>query len=221
MANVYANAAVVVAPSEFIQQELLDLFNVPLNKVVVAPLGADDAFAEPQPCMVEKPYLLLVGTTRPSKNVTRLRQALSRLRGEIPHSLVVVGKAGECEPEEWGAGVVRIERCPTAQLAGLYQHCDLFICASLYEGSGVTILEAMRAGARIVSSRVGGIPELADKVPTYLNHENVDSIVAAIRWALNETRDERDERTRAGQHLAAQYTWEQCALKTLSAFKRV
>jgi len=217
MAQTCLNAAAIIAPSEFIQHRLLRLFGVPLDKVTVAPLGVRDTFGQPQPCIVERPYLLFVGTTRPTKNIRRFRKALYRLRDEIAHTLVVVGRAGEAEPKEWGSRVVRIEQCPEAQLAGLYQHCDLFVCPSVYEGSGVTVLEAMRAGARVTAGRVGGIPEVAGDVPTYFNPESVDSMVGVIRRALNEKEDEREQRKRTAQNRAAQFTWEKCAERTLAA----
>ena len=60
---------------------------------------------------------------------------------------------------------MRIQQCPENALAGLYQHCEAVICPSFYEGSGVTALEAMRAGAQLVAGRVGAIPEFAGNAP--------------------------------------------------------
>ncbi|HEO71693.1 MAG TPA: glycosyltransferase, partial [Candidatus Hydrogenedentes bacterium] len=105
-------------------------------------------------------------------------------------------------------------------LAALYQHCDLFVCPSLYEGSGVAVLEAMRAGAPVATSRAGGIPEVAGDTPVYFNPESVGSIAAAIRRLVDEGPAERWRRTTFGRRIAAQYTWEQCAWKTVSALRR-
>jgi glycosyltransferase involved in cell wall biosynthesis len=215
-----ANAAAIVAPSEFIQRKYLELLEIPLNKVVVAPLGVDPVFGEPNACAAQQPFLLTVGTTREFRNIPRLREVFEWLKDEFPHNLVVVGRPGEAEPADWGERVMRIEYCATGHLAGLYQHCDVCVQASLYEGSGVTVLEAMRAGAAVATSRTGGIPEVAGDTPFYFNPESTSSIVAAVRWAIEEDAKQRLNRLKYGKQVAAEFTWEKCAWKTLSAFKR-
>lgn len=215
------NAVAIVAPSEFIQRKYLELFDIPLNKVVVAPLGVSEVFGKPQPCIVQRPYLLLVGATRAYRNLGRLREVFDMIKPDFPHSLIVVGRPGEAEPADWGPRVMRIEYCPASHLAGLYQHCDAYIHPSLYEGSGVAILEAMRAGAPVVTSRTGGISEVAGDTPIYFNPESTASIVAGVRWAIEEQPEQRQARVRYGKQAAAEYTWERCAWKTLSAFKKM
>ncbi len=214
------DAAAVVVPSQFLRRECLELLDVPLDKVVVAPLGVAQAFGKPQPCVAQQPYILTVVGSHEFNNIPRLREALTKLRSEIPHSLIVVGQPGETEPEDWGRRVIRVYQCPTTHLAGLYQHCDLFIYPVLYEGSGVMVLEAMRAGAPIASSRVGGIPEIAGDIPFFFNPESVASIIAAVRRVLEENPDNRERRARFGKQLAAEYTWENCAWKTVAAFRQ-
>ncbi len=218
--RVCQNAAAIVATSSFIERQLLDLLDVPLNKVTVAQLGVSDIFAEPQVCWTEKPYLLAVGSTTPNKNHEALMEVFKHFLERVPHSLIIAGHAGELEPDHWGPRIMRVQRCPAAQLAALYQHCDAFIHPSLYEGSGVTVLEAMRAGAPVVTGRVGGIPEVAGNAPLYCNSESPASIIAAVRRALEFDDEERKRRAKYTAEHAAQFTWEQCAWKTLQALRK-
>lgn len=213
-------AAAIVAPSEFIQRKFLEVLEIPLNKVIVAPPGVDPAFAQPNNCAIQEPFLLTVGSTHPFRNIPRFRNAFEVLKDEIPHNLVVAGAPGEAEPDDWGPRVIRIESCPITYLAGLYQHCDVFVQPGIHEGSGITVLEAMRAGASVVTSRTGGVPEVAGDSPIYFNPESLSSIVASIRWAIEESPEQRSNRVKYGRHVSAEYTWERCAWKTLSAFKR-
>lgn len=219
--RVAENAIALVAPSEFVRTRFRALLDVPFNKVVVAPLGVDDVFAEDQPCIVEQPYLLTVGGTNSFRNIARLRKVFGQLEDEIPHALVVAGRPGDAEPDDWGERALRIERCPSRYLAGLYQHCEAFIQPSLYEGSGVSVLEAMRAGALVVTSRTGGITEVAHDIPIFFNAESVSSMLAAIRRALAETPAERKKRAKYAKRIAADYRWDACAWRTIYAFRRM
>lgn len=216
-----AKAAALITPSQFLQRKCLEVLDVPLDRVVVAPLGIAPAFDQPQACIAQQPYFLVVGGTRECRNIPRLRDAFTKLAEEFPHTLVVVGQPREAEPDDWGPRAVRVDRCPTAHLAGLYQHCDVFLCPSLYEGSGVVVLEAMRAGAPVATSRVGGIPEVAGDIPIYFNPENVGTITGAVRRLLEENPKDRERRIHFGKQLASEFTWENCAWRTLAAFRRV
>ncbi|MCH8203570.1 MAG: glycosyltransferase family 4 protein [Candidatus Hydrogenedentes bacterium] len=218
--EILKNAVAVVVPSEFIKRELLERFEVPLNMTVVAPLGVSEEFAKPQSCIVEQPYFLVVGRISGRKNIPLLLEAFERIASEIPHCLVVVGQPSESEPEDWGPRVVRIDRVGTTQLAGLYQHSDLVICPSLYEGSGVLVLEALKAGARVAVGRVGGITEVAGDAPIFFNPESVDSLVGALRRAVSESVADRQRRLRSGKQATHEFTWENTALQTLMAFRR-
>lgn len=218
--KICANASAIVTPSEFTRRRFLDLLDIPLNKIVVAPPGVGPDFDKPQPPFVQRPYFLAVGDTRLWKNIGRLRQAVDQIAEELPHHLVLVGKAAEAEPADWGSNVIRIDTCGERHLAALYQHCDVYIQPSLYEGSGITVLEAMRAGATVATSHTSGITEVAADVPLFFNPESVPSIVTALRWAVEETPEQRKKRTRYGRQLSLEFTWERCAWKILSALKR-
>lgn len=219
-AEICAKAAAVVAPSQFMRSELLNLLDIPLDKVVVAHPGVEPLFANDHSSIVETPYLLAVGNTREQKNIPRLMSAFEKIARDFPHTLVIVGQPFESELDDWGPRVVRIDRLPAEHLAGLYQNCGLYICPSTYDGCGITVLEALKAGACVATGRIGGIPEISGDVPIFFNPESVDSIVGAIRRGLQEDSHKRQERAHFGQQVAAEYTWEKCARQTLNAFRR-
>ena len=57
-------------------------------------------------------------------------------------------------------GRIRIEGIHS-RIAGVLQELDIFVLSSTSEGLPLVILEAMAAGLPIVSTRVGGVPEVA------------------------------------------------------------
>ena len=214
------SASMLVAPSEFVRKQLAGL-GAPLDRVVVAPYGIDPAFGEPQPSIVEEPYLLAVGDTRPFKNIDRLQHLFHHLEVQLPHPLVVAGRPCESEPGDWGPRVIRFDYCPASYLAALYQHCDAFVHPNHDDGVAVTVLEAMRCGAPVVAWRAGAIPEYAGDIPIYPNADTVTAWAAAVRQAIDKTDPHREKRLKVGRQLAAEHTWEKTAWKLLTAFKHV
>lgn len=214
------NAAALIVPTEFARKRILRTLEIPMNKMVVAPPGVNHAVTAPQPCTIETPYLLTVGPTHPHRNTERLLQAFERIRDRVPHNLVVVGEAGQAEPASWGPRVLRIQRCPSEQLAGLYQHCDLVVCPLLEPCSGISVLEALYCGARVVAGKVGAIPEVARSAPIYCEPTQVSSIAATILYAINEEEPQRKQRIRSGKQIAGEYTWSRCTERVLIALRR-
>ncbi|HNR31830.1 MAG TPA: glycosyltransferase [Candidatus Hydrogenedentes bacterium] len=217
--RVCAEARGIVAPSEHTRRRCLELFDVPLDKVVVAPPGVDAVFADPSETIVEKPYLMIVGDTCKTHNYPLVFKGLAQIQKERLHTLVVTGTACNAEPTDWGPRGVRIEKCPDAQLAGLYQNAEAVIFATLHDGSGQRILEALRAGGVAVAPNLDAIPEVAGDYVLFYNHESVESFVRAVRRGLQEGPSNLDQRRRASKR-AAEFSWEKCAWKALSAFKR-
>jgi len=215
-----AQARAVAVPSEFMKREVLEVLGVTLDRIVVAPLGVDEAFAEPHATIVEKPYFLFVGRISERKNIPVLLEAFRRVQDDMPHSLLIVGEPGIDEPESWGPRIVRIDRVGTAQLAGLYQHADLVLSPSSYEGSGVLALEALKAGARVAVGRVGGIHEVAGDAPLYIVPDNVDSVTGMMRRAVTENTADRERRAKLGKQLSTGWSWEKTARQLMSAFRK-
>jgi len=219
--KICARAQVLVVPSDHMRRRLLALLGVPMDRVVVAPPGADPGLENPNASIAETPFLVTCNDTRHREHLKFLLDAFSKLMDELPHNLVIIGRPDHTEPSDWGPRVLRIHQCPIPQRAGLLQHSDAYISASLHEGACITILEAMRAGGRIIAPRVGGVPEIASTLPIYYNHESVASLIAAVRRALQEEKGERDRQINFARSRAREYTWERCAWTTLSAFKKV
>ncbi len=218
--NIATQARAVVVPSEFMRREVLEVLGVTLEKTVLAPLGVDEAFAQPHASIVEKPYFLYVGRISERKNMPVLLEAFRRLQDELPHSLLIVGEPGDDEPASWGPRIVRIDRVGTAQLAGLYQHADVVLSASTYEGSGVLALEALKAGARVAVGRIGGIPEVAGDAPMYIVPDNVDSVTGMMRRCATENIGDRERRAKLGRQMSTGWAWEKTARQLMTAFRK-
>jgi glycosyltransferase involved in cell wall biosynthesis len=154
-------------------------------------------------------FVLAVGTLEPRKNLRRLIDGYQMAAESFPakYPLLIAGPAG------WGAGigavpegVVLLGRVEAATLAALYRRARAVCYVPIEEGFGLPVVEAMWAGAPVVSSSVpaaGGASILIDPLDTA-------SIAEGI---LDAVTDEglRGEAIEAGRRRTANLTWQRCA----------
>ena len=91
--------------------------------------------------------------------------------------------------------------------------------ASLAEGFGLPVLEALQHGLPTACSNVSSMPEVAGEAALYFDPRDVDAIRAAIERLLS------DEQLAAGLRLAgpqraAQFSWERAARETVECYRR-
>lgn len=215
-----AEVPVVVATSKYVQQQLLKLADVPLNKTIVAHLGVDPVFGEANDPILEPPFILTVGNTNRWKRTDWLMNAFRRVESQVRYNVAIVGRPGDAEAASWGGRVFRIDRLPEKNLAGLYQHCEAFVRMAPNDGTGITILESMASGAVVVTPRSGACGEVGGNAPIYYNSDNLDSLVGTLRRVDVMPKDERERRASLGRQIAQEYTWERCANQVLKALRR-
>lgn len=216
-----ARAAVAtVVPSKFVQQECLRLLDLAMDRVVVAPLGADHDAKPSDVSFAQKPFLLTVGEGHELDDISHILDVMNRLTELDSHCLVVVGRAIGEATRDWGPRVLRIESLPLGHLLCLYRECDFYIYPALRSGSGVGVLQALGAGARVIAPRTGGIPEVAGSAPLYFDPQSPASLVSSVQRAIRESESERVTQAKFGRQTAHGFTWDACAWKTLSALRR-
>lgn len=214
-----AQAQHIIAATEHVRRRCLELFEAPLEKIVVAPPGVSAALSEPQGSVVEKPYMVFLYDPLSAPLLSTIRQALEKRQKEFPQTQVVVGPTLPDEPGHWGPRVVRIEQCPDGHLAGLYRQADFFLYPAPGDGSGLRVLEAMAAGVPVLAAGSRGVMEVAGDAPIYFNAESLDAFFQSLKRILSEDGQVRAKRIHTGQQIAARYRWDKTLWKVLSAFK--
>lgn len=164
-------AEYIIALSENTKRDLVRLFQLPEEKVVVIPCGVDPRFRPLQdPTLLAdfrrrrglpERMILFVGTLEPRKNVGLILEAYLRVKEKIPHWLVVVGAKGwrgeKLLAQAEGLDVLFPGYVEQEELPLWYNAADLFVYPSLYEGFGLPPLEAMTGVPQAIASR-GGKP---------------------------------------------------------------
>ncbi len=176
------------------------------------------------------PVLLTVSRLERNKGYHHLLTALHQLRAELPPRwhLIMVGQGKEqptlqAQAERLGlaAHVTFAGRLSDSELHSLYEHVDLFVHPTLYEGSSLVTLEAMIHQLPVVATRAGGIP---DKVFDGRNGllvppDNPQALAAALRLALY-LRDRWPQWGAAGAAIVRKhFDWPVVARQTLDLYR--
>lgn len=199
----------IIAVSEFTKQELIELLSVAADKIRIVRNGIDEAFTRAGPA-AEGDYVLAVGTLEPRKNLPRIAAAVRRAGLELR----VVGARGWGEVDVDGDGVHWLGDVPDDELARLYRGARCFAYASLYEGFGIPVLEAMACGTPVVTSRGGGTEEVADGAAILVDPLDPTDIATGIERAVLK----RDELVRRGRERARAFTWSAAAEATVEVY---
>lgn len=230
----------LVTISEFSRQEILQFARVSFDSVAVTPLAADESFATPLPGALladrvmallrgADPYLLCVSNSYPHKDLPTAVEAFGSLLADIPHRLVLVGQPRLGEPAVEAAiaalpqpgRVVRLRYVARRDLVALYQAADAFVFPSRYEGFGLPVLEAMKAGLPVVASRAGATPEVGGDAVRYAPPGDVAAFAAELRRVLFLPQEERAALTDAARRRAAGFSWDATARGTAAACLRL
>ena len=205
-------AARVLTVSERTKSDLVELYDLPPEHVVVTPNGVDPAFGPANGTrdrLSHAPYALAVGAIQGRKNQLA---ALAAAR-QAGLELVVVGPTkDERVAAELRAAGARLEGyVPTERLAELYRGAACLVQASLHEGFGLPVVEAMASGTPVVILPDPALVEVAGDAAVVVGS---DGLADGIRRAIAE----RERLVAAGLERARAFTWEATARATVAVY---
>jgi alpha-1,3-rhamnosyl/mannosyltransferase len=230
-------ARTLAAISQATADDLIALQPAAASKTVVTELAADARFATggapdaevlARHGLTGRSYVLGVGTLEPRKNLPRLIEAFAALPDALraEHELVLVGALGWDTDETLQAverhrGLVRtLGHVPADDLPALYRGAAIFAYPSLYEGFGLPVLEAMTAGAPVLTSGVSSLPEVGGDAAVYVDPRDVRSIRDGLAGLLEDP-PRRAELSAAAVARATRFSWARYAAQTLAACELV
>ena len=227
-------AAHIIAVSQNTKDELVRYLRIPLDKISVVYNGVDHDIFKPSAGkkLVDKPYILYVGSERPRKNLPRLLQAFSQIRADFRGlKLLKLGPFGrsyefrkqtlkQVERLQISADVIFVDHVAEDDLPYYYSAASMLVYPSLYEGFGLPPVEAMACGCPVVTSNVSSLPEVVGDAALMIDPYNVDALAKAMAEILTNDGLRRGMIER-GLAQAEKFSWEKTAAETLEIHEKV
>lgn len=199
----------VVAVSEATKKDLLEITNIPEEKIRVVYEGVDEKFKPRDKEEVDEfrkkyylpeEFVLAIGGIGERRNLERVKQAAQE------YNLVISGQT--------------IPYLPDGEMPLLYNSAALLLYPSFYEGFGLPILEAMACGTPVITSNVSSMPEVGGDAAEYVNPEDEKGIAGKVKEVM-EKNGKKEEMIKKGLQQAKKFSWHKCAAETVKVYREV
>jgi glycosyltransferase involved in cell wall biosynthesis len=174
-------------------------------------------------------FVLTVGQISPRKNLQTVLRAFNKLKDKLPNlQLITVGGNGwDYDKVKEQVKVLGLENrvhflgyVSDDLLRFLYRKAVVFVYPSLFEGFGLTVLEAMASSCPVITSNTSSLPEISGDAAILINPEDVDELSANI--ALVSTNKKiREQMITKGLQRVKTFTWEKAAALTFDIYKNI
>lgn len=192
-----ARSRLLIAISGHVRDDLIATLGVDPARIRIVPQALDGHFqidpaaarATPITGLPSRPYFLLSSENRPSKNFARMLEAYLRSGMAESHDLAITGAASGAAAAALqaiaaaGGAAERIHLLgyrPYGELPAIFAQSAGLLFASLDEGFGLPIIEAMAMEVPVLTSRVTSCPETAGGHAVLVDPLSVEEIAAGI-----------------------------------------
>jgi mannosyltransferase len=219
----------IICISENTKRDLLRFHpSISEDKIKVIYISASDKFFQlnkPEKILDQtfsqlndKKYILYVGDRSIYKN---LNIAVDTVQKVDNCTLVIIGGSdlSENEKSDLGDDFFHFQGVSVEELNILYNNAFCLLYPSSYEGFGIPVTEAIRAGCPVVSTNLSSIPEVAGDAALLVDNITVESLVKEIEKL--EDNDFRDEIIVKGLEQSKKFSWDRCFEETFEFYKEV
>jgi glycosyltransferase involved in cell wall biosynthesis len=207
----------VTTISEKSKEEILRFTGCSPEKIVVIPNPVDQQiYYKEKNFDAGNPRLLFIGST-PNKNLDLVIQALDG----IPCILDIVGRISEDQHLLFKKHNVRFRQytgLSDSEIADRYAACDMLVFASLYEGFGLPILEAQKAGRPVLTSNISPMKEVAGEGACLVDPEDPESVRGGIIRIIGDSHY-REELVKKGFENVSRYQTHAIANRYVQLYK--
>jgi glycosyltransferase involved in cell wall biosynthesis len=227
-------AKVLVTPSAFVRNRMIELLDADPERVVVVPHGVEPCPSGPPADEIRRryrldgPFFVFPAITYPHKNHLVLLRAFASVAATDPEvALVLAGRPGPAEEavsaeiERLGLGgrVRRPGRVPAGDLATLLGQAVALVFPSRYEGFGLPVVEAMAQACPVIAADRTALPEVVGGAGQLLDPDDEAGWAAAMVELLSDSAA-RGRWAAAARERARDFSWASTAMGVLDAYRR-
>jgi mannosyltransferase len=214
------NSDQIIVISENTKADLLDIFpNIDSNSVHVIYNGVSDCYYPIS--FINEMYdtVLFVGSRAGYKNFDLAVNVISKFDRL---KLAIVGSSLTFNELKFLNSKLSVDRWTlyvnpsNSELNILYNQCALLVYPSSYEGFGIPIIEAMKAGCPVIALNSSSIPEVSGNAALLVYNSTVDEYYYGIRHILNN----RDHFVKLGLANASRFSWDKTFKETVKIYKK-
>ena len=233
----------IIAVSHHTKKDLIEHFHALELKITVIHEGVDESFCRFSPnelrpvfekirakYKLPENFFLYVGLMKPHKNVLMLVQVFRKLKeqGKVRASLVLIGRKDKVYPKGYEAladlttadDIHYLPVIDHQELKVFYNQALALIHPSLYEGFGLTLLEAMSFGTPVLTTNSSSIPEVVGDAALRVDAADESAMAEAI-LRLDQNAGLRESLRQKGFERARMFTWKETARKTAEVYEKV
>lgn len=222
----------IIAISEQTKNDIIELLNIPEEKITVVHQGCNLIFQREIPYHnqqaiinkynLQKDYILYVGTIEKRKNLLTILKVLKELPQQ---NLIIIGdgkgykkKCLEFISENLLSNrVFFLSGLSTEEIAVVYRSAEIMIYPSIFEGFGIPIIEALFSKTPVITTRGGCFSEAGGKNSKYINPLSVADMKEAI-MTIKESAEIRDEMILKGLEYAQRFTDDKVAENLMQVY---
>ena len=171
--------------------------------------------------------LLNIGTNHQRKNIETVFKVLKKMRGDnIPVRLWKIGEDFYPEQKQYIEAnnltdyITLVNNPDRDTLISFYYAADILVAPSLYEGFGLTILEAMACGLPTITSNVSALPEVAGDAAILVKPMDVNAIAQAI-MNIQQDSNLRQSLIDKGRDRVEEFTWQKTAEQAAILYEQI
>ena len=235
-------ATLIITISQHAKHDMIDALHLPPERIRVIYQAAGDEYRPiSDPAILagvraryglNERYVLYLGGLDQRKNVPQLVRAFAHLFQQMRDpdlQLLIAGNPDKQrgtlfpDPRPVAAGLgmtgqIIYRFIEEEDKPAIYSGASVFVFPSLYEGFGLTPLEAMSCGTPVICSNRTSLPEVVGDAAISLDPDDTRAIVEAMRSVLTNSELQADMRSRSLQR-ASLFNWRKTAAETVTAYE--
>ena len=228
----------IITVSAHTAKDVEQILNIKSQELTVVPNAVEpifrpisqtevDDFRRRNGILPETTCILNVGSNHPRKNVLTILKSIQALLAKgLPVHFFKTGEElkGELktfiDSHNLNTNITYLGKPDKETLVKIYNAADILLAPSLYEGFGMTILEAMACGTPAIASNVASLPEVAGDAGMLVNPMNIQEIIEAVCRLRNDP-ELYQKLIDKGLNRAKLFTWEKTAEQVANIYSNL